>query len=167
MASTLKDFEQMLLWEIQIQGGRKTTTLKSQKFRNLFLDAWWDTDKRSYDLYYNDYQGNGRNMVVSFLAKASLGYQKKIEVMFAKANKAWQELEESQGVTVIGTIKVPKAAAKMKASELPSRQAKRMKASEKTTTVNKEGKTSCCNAFTSIHTDTGQEYCKKCYRLVK
>ena len=161
MASTLKDFEQMLLWEIQIQGGRKTTTLKSQKFRNLFLDAWWDTDKRSYDLYYNDYQGNGRNMVVSFLAKASLGYQKKIEVMFAKANKAWQELEESQGVTVIGTVKVPKAAAKMKASELPSKQAK------KTTTLTKEGKTGCCNAYTSIYTDTGQEYCKKCYRLVK
>ena len=127
MASTLKDFEQMLLWEIQIQGGRKTTTLKSQKFRNLFLDAWWDTDKKSYDLYYNDYQGNGRNMVVSFLAKASLGYQKKVEVMFAKANVAWQELEAAEDKEVIGTIEVPKAAAKMKASELPSRQAKKKK----------------------------------------
>ena len=151
----------MLLWEIQIQGGRQPKGLKSKKFKNLFLDAWWDTDKKSYNLYHNDYQGAGRNMIVSFLAKASLGYQKKIEVMFAKANKAWQELEESQGVTVIGTMKVPKAAAKMKASELPSRQA------NKTTTVNEEGKTSCCNAYTSVHTDTGQEYCKKCYRLVR
>tara|TARA_Y100000310_G_C20475768_1_gene712329 strand:- start:345 stop:719 length:375 start_codon:yes stop_codon:yes gene_type:complete len=121
MPSTLKDFEQMLLWEIQTKG------LKSKKFKNLFLDAWWDTDKKSYNLYHNDYQGAGRNMIVSFLAKASLGYQKKIEVMFAKANKAWQELEESQGVTVIGTMKVPKAAAKMKASELPSRQARKKK----------------------------------------